>query len=138
MIKSLQSLFKSIQSVIKSFQSVIESIQSVIESIQSVIESIQSVIKSNQWLIRSNQIKSKLIFFATAPTRDWCRVYGLVRLLYSPGISDADFVARNVRIGRGLTMSTVSKFLHDDVRAKNEHVRRTPTGRVMTTEGKRE
>ena len=58
--------------------SVIMSIQSVIKSIQSVIKSIQSVIKK----IQLNLVSFSLIFtsrlIATAPTRDWCRVYGLV------------------------------------------------------------
>ena len=58
--------------------SVIMSIQSVIKSIQSVIKSIQSVIKR----IQLNLVSFSLIFtsrlIATAPTRDWCRVYGLV------------------------------------------------------------
>ena len=55
--------------------SVIMSIQSVIKS---VIDSIQSVIKK----IQLNLVSFSLIFtsrlIATAPTRDWCRVYGLV------------------------------------------------------------
>jgi hypothetical protein len=57
---------------------VIMSIQSVIKLIQSVIKSIQSVIKK----IQLNLVSFLLIFTsrlsATAPTRDWCRVYGLV------------------------------------------------------------
>ena len=58
--------------------SVIMSIQPVIKSIQSVIKLIQSVIKK----IQLNLVSFSLIFtsrlIATAPTRDWCRVYGLV------------------------------------------------------------
>ena len=60
--------------------SVFMSIQSVIKSIQSVIKSIQSVIKK----IQLNLVSFSLIFtsqlIATAPTRDWCRVYGLVSI----------------------------------------------------------
>merc|ERR1712212_596460 len=59
---------------------IIMSIQLVIKSIQSVIKSIQSIIKK----IQLNLVRFSLIFtlrlIATAPTRDWCRVYGLVFL----------------------------------------------------------
>ena len=55
---------------------------SVIMSIQSVIKSIQSVIKK----IQLNLVSFSLIFtsrlIATAPTRDWCHVYGLVSFIF--------------------------------------------------------
>ena len=60
------------------FLSVIMSIQSGIKSIQSLIKKIQSLIKK----IQVNLVSFSLIFtsrsIATALTRDWCRVYGLV------------------------------------------------------------
>ena len=71
----LFSLFSIILSVIMSIQSVIKSIQSVIKSIQSVIKKIQLNLVSFLLIFTSRLI-------ATAPTRDWCRVYGLVFITY--------------------------------------------------------
>ena len=74
--------------------SVIMSIQLVIKPIQSVIKSIQSVIKK----IQLNLVSFSLIFtsrlIATAPTRDWCRVYGLVLVSQSSGYMEEEIGTR--------------------------------------------